>query len=84
LIQVDPALALATADLVISGGQVGELVWPEPPVTAWRPKRFLPEHGRHGQTEVPPSKQADLPSHHIRYTVRPVKGHDHRSRCAQL
>jgi Cu(I)/Ag(I) efflux system membrane protein CusA/SilA len=55
--QVDPALALATADVVISGGQVGELVWTGPPVTAWRPKRFLPEHGRHGQTEVPPSKQ---------------------------
>jgi Cu(I)/Ag(I) efflux system membrane protein CusA/SilA len=55
--QVDPALALSTADLVISGGQVGELVWHGPPVTAWRPKRFLPEHGHHGKTEVPPSKQ---------------------------
>jgi len=56
--QVDPALALSTADFVISGGQVGELVWTGPPVTAWRPRRFLPEHGRgHGQSEVPPSKQ---------------------------
>jgi Cu(I)/Ag(I) efflux system membrane protein CusA/SilA len=56
--RVDPALALATTDLVISGGQVGELVWQGPPVTAWRPKRFIVEHGsHHGQSEVPPSKQ---------------------------
>lgn len=53
---VDRELALATADLVISGGQVGELLWQGPPVTAWRPKRFIVEHGNHhGQSEVPPS-----------------------------
>jgi Cu(I)/Ag(I) efflux system membrane protein CusA/SilA len=56
--QVDPVLALSTADLVISGGQVGELEWHGPPISTWRPQRFLPEHGRHhGYSAVPPSKQ---------------------------
>lgn len=57
--QVDPALALSTAELVVSGGQVGELRWDGPPVTAWRPKRFIVGHGGgyHGQTEVWPSKE---------------------------
>lgn len=55
--QVDPELARSTADLVVSGGQVGELTWHGPPVTAWRPTRFIVGHGdRHHQGEVPPSR----------------------------
>jgi Cu(I)/Ag(I) efflux system membrane protein CusA/SilA len=56
---VEPAKALATADFVVSGGQVGELSWHGPPGTAWRPKRFVVEHGHHpGETGLAPNRQA--------------------------
>jgi copper/silver efflux system protein len=57
--QVDPKLALSTANLVISGGQLGELAWEGPAQSTWRPKRFIVGHGdaHHGQGHVPPSKQ---------------------------
>ena len=55
---VDPALALATADFVISGGQTSELTWHGPPGTGFRPKRFVVEHGHHpGETAIAPNKQ---------------------------
>ncbi len=55
---VDPALALSTAAFVISGGQVGELVWEGPPGTQFRPKRFVIEHGHHsGETTLAPDKE---------------------------
>jgi Cu(I)/Ag(I) efflux system membrane protein CusA/SilA len=44
---VDPALALSTADFVINGGQVNELSWHGAGGTAFRPKRFIIEHGHH-------------------------------------
>jgi Cu(I)/Ag(I) efflux system membrane protein CusA/SilA len=57
--QVDPDLALSTAALVISGGQLGELAWQGPATSTWRPKRFIVGHGgrHHGQGFVPPSRQ---------------------------
>jgi Cu(I)/Ag(I) efflux system membrane protein CusA/SilA len=55
---VNPALALATADFVISGGQVGELAWHGARGTEFRPKRFVLEHGHHpGETSLAPDKQ---------------------------
>jgi Cu(I)/Ag(I) efflux system membrane protein CusA/SilA len=59
LYRVEPAKALATADFVISGGQVGELSWHGPPGTEWRPKRFVVEHGHHpGESGLAPNRQA--------------------------
>lgn len=58
LYHVEPAKALATADFVISGGQVGELSWRGPPGTEWRPKRFVVEHGHHpGESGLAPNRQ---------------------------
>jgi Cu(I)/Ag(I) efflux system membrane protein CusA/SilA len=58
LYHVEPAKALATAGFVISGGQVGELSWHGPPGTAWRPKRFVVEHGHHpGESDLAPNRQ---------------------------
>jgi Cu(I)/Ag(I) efflux system membrane protein CusA/SilA len=55
---VDPALALSTAAFVISGGQVGELVWDGPAGTHFRPKRFVIEHGHHsGETTLAPDRE---------------------------
>ncbi|HTA89606.1 MAG TPA: efflux RND transporter permease subunit [Polyangiaceae bacterium] len=55
---VDPALALSTADFVISGGQVSELTWHGPRGTEFRPKRFVVEHGHHpGESSLAPDKQ---------------------------
>ena len=55
---VDPALALSTADFVISGGQVNELTWHGPGGTAFRPKRFVIEHGHHpGEAGIAPDRQ---------------------------
>ena len=55
---VDPALALSTADFVISGGQVNELSWHGPAGTAFRPKRFVIEHGHHpGEAAIAPDAQ---------------------------
>jgi Cu(I)/Ag(I) efflux system membrane protein CusA/SilA len=54
---VDPALALATADFVISGGQVNELTWHGKGGTAFRPKRFVIEHGHHpGDAGIAPDR----------------------------
>jgi len=56
--QVDPALALSTADFVISGGQVNELSWHGKGGTAFRPKRFIIEHGHHpGDSGIAPDRQ---------------------------
>ena len=55
---VDPALAQSTADFVISGGQVNELTWQGPGGTAFRPKRFIIEHGHHpGESGIAPDRQ---------------------------
>ena len=55
---VDAALAQSTADFVISGGQVNELTWQGAGGTAFRPKRFIIEHGHHpGETGIAPDKQ---------------------------
>jgi Cu(I)/Ag(I) efflux system membrane protein CusA/SilA len=55
---VDPALALSTADFVISGGQVNELLWHGKGGTAFRPKRFIIEHGHHpGDSGIAPDSQ---------------------------
>jgi Cu(I)/Ag(I) efflux system membrane protein CusA/SilA len=55
---VDPALALSTADFVISGGQVNELTWHGKGGTAFRPKRFIIEHGHHpGDSGIAPDRQ---------------------------
>jgi Cu(I)/Ag(I) efflux system membrane protein CusA/SilA len=55
---VDPALAQATADFVIGGGQVNELTWHGAGGTAFRPKRFIIEHGHHpGDTGIAPDRQ---------------------------
>jgi len=53
---VDPALAEATADLVITGGQVGELSWQNTAFRTRHPKRFVPfDHTGHGRGgEQPP------------------------------
>jgi Cu(I)/Ag(I) efflux system membrane protein CusA/SilA len=56
--QVDPALALSTADFVVSGGQVNELTWHGPAGTGFRPKRFVIEHGHHpGESGIAPDRQ---------------------------
>jgi Cu(I)/Ag(I) efflux system membrane protein CusA/SilA len=55
---VEPALAEATADFVISGFQVNELTWHGPGGTAFRPKRFIIEHGHHpGEAGIAPDRQ---------------------------
>jgi len=57
--KVDPELALSTADLVISGGQVGELSWENQPYQERQPIRigpFQPVHG-HADQVVPRGKQ---------------------------
>ena len=55
---VDPALAQATADFVISGSQVNELTWHGEGGTAFRPKRFIIEHGHHpGDSGIAPDRQ---------------------------
>jgi copper/silver efflux system protein len=55
---VDPALAQSTADFVISGFQVNELTWHGPGGTAFRPKRFIIEHGHHpGESGIAPDRQ---------------------------
>ena len=56
---VDPSLARSMADLVISGGQVGELSWEDTPFQARQPiriTRFQDIHG-HGDRFVPRGKQ---------------------------
>jgi Cu(I)/Ag(I) efflux system membrane protein CusA/SilA len=55
---VDPALAQSTADFVISGFQVNELTWHGAGGTAFRPKRFVIEHGHHpGEASISPDRQ---------------------------
>jgi Cu(I)/Ag(I) efflux system membrane protein CusA/SilA len=55
---VDPGLALSTAEFVISGGQVNELTWQGKGGTAFRPKRFIIEHGHHpGDSGIAPDRQ---------------------------
>ena len=57
---VDPALAEATADLVITGGQVGELSWQNTAFRTRHAKRFVPfDHSGHGHAngEQPHGKQ---------------------------
>ncbi|HLK89037.1 MAG TPA: efflux RND transporter permease subunit [Polyangia bacterium] len=55
---VDPALAQSTADFVISGFQVNELTWQGAGGTAFRPKRFIIEHGHHpGDAGIAPDRQ---------------------------
>lgn len=72
--QVDPVLAQSTADFVIAGGQVNELTWHGPGGTAFRPKRFIIEHGHHpGDSGIAPDRQQPyrlrlLPN----MTMRPV------------
>jgi Cu(I)/Ag(I) efflux system membrane protein CusA/SilA len=68
--KVDPALARSTADLVISGGQVGELSWENKPFRALHTKRVAPfeaTHGHGGQT-IPRGKEA------YRFRVTPDMG----------
>ncbi len=58
--KVDNALARSTADLVISGGQVGELSWENKPFQERQPIRIAPfqaTHG-HGGQAVPRGKQS--------------------------
>ena len=58
---VDPALALSTADFVISGGQVNELTWHGQGGTAFRPKRFIIEHGHHpGDSGIAPDRRSPI------------------------
>jgi Cu(I)/Ag(I) efflux system membrane protein CusA/SilA len=58
LYHVDPELALSTANVVINGGQVGELAWHGPAGTEFRPKRFVVEHGHHpGEPSIVPDKE---------------------------
>src|SRR5262249_49678056 len=67
--KVDPALARSTADLVISGGQVGELSWEDKPFQARQPIRITPVQPHPGpRRPVPAARQAALPvSGHPRY-----------------
>ena len=69
--KVDPALARSTADLVISGGQVGELSWENQPFHERQPIRMAPfqpfQHG-HGDQVVPRGKQR------YRFRVMPDMG----------
>jgi Cu(I)/Ag(I) efflux system membrane protein CusA/SilA len=69
--KVDPALARSTADLVISGGQVGDLSWENRPFQERQPIRIEPfkgmQHG-HGAQIVPRGKQA------YRFRVSPDVG----------
>jgi Cu(I)/Ag(I) efflux system membrane protein CusA/SilA len=72
---VDPELARATADLVITGGQVGELSWQNAGFHPRHGKRFIPfDHTHHaGDDEVPRGRQA------YRFRVLPgmgMKGQD--------
>ena len=58
--QVDPELARATADLVITGGQVGALSWQNTVFRTRHARRFVPfDHSGHAQaaTELPHGKQ---------------------------
>lgn len=56
--QVEASLARSTAELVVSGGQIGELTWQGPPLSTWRPSRFIVGHaGHHGQGDARPSKR---------------------------
>ncbi|HEU0091620.1 MAG TPA: efflux RND transporter permease subunit, partial [Vicinamibacteria bacterium] len=68
--KVDPALALSTADLVISGGQVGELSWENRPFQERQPIRIAPFQGTHGHggQAVPRGKQP------YRFRVTPDMG----------
>jgi Cu(I)/Ag(I) efflux system membrane protein CusA/SilA len=52
--KVDPALARSVADLVISGGQVGELSWEDKPLQARQPIRIAPFQAIHGHEQVVP------------------------------
>ena len=75
---VDPALALSTADFVISGGQVNELLWHGKGGTAFRPKRFIIEHGHHaGTAGIAPDRQQP-------YRLRIVSGMSMRPADADL
>jgi len=68
--KVDPALARSTADLVISGGQVGELSWENRPFQERQPIRVAPferTHG-HGGQAMPRGKQP------YRFRVTPDMG----------
>jgi Cu(I)/Ag(I) efflux system membrane protein CusA/SilA len=58
--QVDPELVRATADLVITGGQIGELSWQNTMFRTRHPKRFVPfDHSGHAHeaSELPRGKQ---------------------------
>ena len=58
-----PALAQSTADFVITGGQVDELTWQGAGGTAFRPKRFIIEHGHHpGETGIAPDSSSPIGS----------------------
>jgi Cu(I)/Ag(I) efflux system membrane protein CusA/SilA len=68
--KVDPALASSTADLVISGGQVGELSWENKPFQERQTRSAVPfehTHGHGGQV-VPRGKQP------YRFRVTPDMG----------
>ena len=57
--EVDPELVRSTADLVISGGQVGELSWQNAPYRERQVKRFIPfDKSHHGEANAPRGKQA--------------------------
>ena len=57
--QVDPALAQATADLVITGGQVGELSWNNSGFHPRHTHKFVPFERMHEHApELPRGKQA--------------------------
>jgi Cu(I)/Ag(I) efflux system membrane protein CusA/SilA len=67
--QVDPALLSATADLVISGGQVGELSWENAPYRERAATRFVPfDKSHHGMAGVPRGRQQ------YRFRVTPGMG----------
>lgn len=58
--KVDAGLVRSTADLVISGGQVGELSWQNGAPRTRHPKRFMPfDHSHHAEEQaLPRGKQA--------------------------
>ncbi|HTB57074.1 MAG TPA: efflux RND transporter permease subunit [Polyangia bacterium] len=57
--EVDPALAQSTADLVITGGQVGELSWTNGGFHPRHTHKFVPfEHMHEHAPELPRGKQA--------------------------
>ncbi len=69
--KVDPGLARSTADLVISGGQIGELSWENRPFQARHTKRVAPfeaTHGHGGGPAMPRGKQS------YRFRVTPDMG----------